>query len=186
MNTSNGNVIQTQGLSKAYKGVQALDGLNLEVPKNSIYGFLGPNGAGKSTTIKMLLGLARPTAGRPRPEAAVVAPACQSLRVLTSVMAGRTGPRRDIRVHPRVNLWTADAPPAEMVPRSGAEQACGRITTSGEAAILQPQTQMAQQDDYRPGAKRPNAIDGRPSNRKEELPCPGKRTSAQHPCFWLR
>ena len=55
MNTFNGNVIHTQELSKAYKGVQALHGLNLEVPKNSIFGFLGPNGAGKSTTIKMLL-----------------------------------------------------------------------------------------------------------------------------------
>jgi ABC-2 type transport system ATP-binding protein len=64
MTTSNGNVIHTQELSKAYKGVQALHGLNLEVPKNSIFGFLGPNGAGKSTTIKMLLGLTRPTAGK--------------------------------------------------------------------------------------------------------------------------
>jgi ABC-2 type transport system ATP-binding protein len=63
MNQSNGNVIQTQGLSKVYKGVKALDGLSLNVPKNSIFGFLGPNGAGKSTTIKMLLGLTRPTAG---------------------------------------------------------------------------------------------------------------------------
>jgi ABC-2 type transport system ATP-binding protein len=63
MNNLNGNVIQTQGLSKAYKGVKVLDGLSLNVPKNSIFGFLGPNGAGKSTTIKMLLGLTRPTAG---------------------------------------------------------------------------------------------------------------------------
>jgi len=64
MNTSNGNVIHTQELSKTYKGVQALHGLNLQVPKNSIFGFLGPNGAGKSTTIKMLLGLTRPTSGK--------------------------------------------------------------------------------------------------------------------------
>jgi len=64
MNTSNGNVIYTQELTKAYKGVQALQGLNLEVPKNSIFGFLGPNGAGKSTTIKMLLGLTHPTSGK--------------------------------------------------------------------------------------------------------------------------
>jgi ABC-2 type transport system ATP-binding protein len=63
MNTTNGNVIQTQGLSKAFKGVNALDSLSLEVPQNSIFGFLGPNGAGKSTTIKLLLGLIRPTAG---------------------------------------------------------------------------------------------------------------------------
>jgi ABC-2 type transport system ATP-binding protein len=64
MNTPNGNVIHTQGLTKAYQGAKALDSLNLEVPKNSIFGFLGPNGAGKSTTIKMLLGLTRPTSGK--------------------------------------------------------------------------------------------------------------------------
>jgi ABC-2 type transport system ATP-binding protein len=64
MNLSNGNVIDTQGLSKIYQGVNALQGLNLQVPKNSIFGFLGPNGAGKSTTIKMLLGLTRPSAGK--------------------------------------------------------------------------------------------------------------------------
>lgn len=64
MNASNGHVIHTQDLTKTYKGVNALQGLNLQVPKNSIYGFLGPNGAGKSTTIKMLLGLTRPTAGK--------------------------------------------------------------------------------------------------------------------------
>jgi ABC-2 type transport system ATP-binding protein len=64
MNSTNGNVIDTQGLTKTYKGVRALEGLNLRVPKNSIFGFLGPNGAGKSTTIKMLLGLTRPTAGK--------------------------------------------------------------------------------------------------------------------------
>jgi ABC-2 type transport system ATP-binding protein len=56
-------VIDTQGLSKAYKRVEALKALNLRVPKNSIFGFLGPNGAGKTTTIKLLLGLIKPTAG---------------------------------------------------------------------------------------------------------------------------
>ena len=56
-------VIKTQGLSKAYMGVTALQDLNLQVPKHTVFGFLGPNGAGKSTTIKLLLGLARPTSG---------------------------------------------------------------------------------------------------------------------------
>jgi len=64
MNSSNGHVIHTQGLSKIYKGVKALDSLNLQVSRNSIFGFLGPNGAGKSTTIKMLLGLTHPTGGK--------------------------------------------------------------------------------------------------------------------------
>ena len=57
------NVIETRGLTKTYKNVQALQSLDLTVTRNSIYGFLGPNGAGKTTTIKLLLGLARPTAG---------------------------------------------------------------------------------------------------------------------------
>jgi ABC-2 type transport system ATP-binding protein len=56
-------VIETAGLSKQYKGVNALQGLNLQVARNSIFGFLGPNGAGKSTAIKLLLGLIRPTNG---------------------------------------------------------------------------------------------------------------------------
>jgi len=57
-------VIRAHQLTKRYKGgVVALDGLDLEVRRNSIFGFLGPNGAGKTTTIKLLLGLARPTSG---------------------------------------------------------------------------------------------------------------------------
>ncbi|NLS77424.1 MAG: ABC transporter ATP-binding protein [Chloroflexi bacterium] len=56
-------VIETHGLTKSYKGVEALKGLNLMVPRHSIFGFLGPNGAGKTTTMKLLLGLIRPTSG---------------------------------------------------------------------------------------------------------------------------
>jgi len=57
------SVIHTNNLSKAFGEVQALNSLNLTVPKHSITGFLGPNGAGKSTTIKLLLGLLEPTSG---------------------------------------------------------------------------------------------------------------------------
>ena len=63
MNKNENLVIHTQGLTKTFKGVNALKSLDLKVPKNSIFGFLGPNGAGKTTTIKLLLGLARPTSG---------------------------------------------------------------------------------------------------------------------------
>jgi ABC-2 type transport system ATP-binding protein len=62
--TENDNlVIRTQGLTKTFKGVNALQALDMSVRKNSIFGFLGPNGAGKTTTIKLLLGLAQPTGG---------------------------------------------------------------------------------------------------------------------------
>ncbi len=56
--------IRTVGLTKHYGRVIALDGLDLEVSPGEVFGFLGPNGAGKSTTIRLLLGLIRPTAGQ--------------------------------------------------------------------------------------------------------------------------
>lgn len=59
-------VIETDNLSKSYNANSVVEHLNLRVPENSIFGFLGPNGAGKSTTIKMLLGLTRPTQGSAR------------------------------------------------------------------------------------------------------------------------
>jgi ABC-2 type transport system ATP-binding protein len=58
------DAIRSKGLTKVYAGnVRAVDGLNLSVRKGEVYGFLGPNGAGKSTTLRMLLGLVRPTSG---------------------------------------------------------------------------------------------------------------------------
>jgi ABC-2 type transport system ATP-binding protein len=62
MNTSD-YAIETNGLSKAYGSIHALQPLDLKVARNSICGFLGPNGAGKTTMIKLLLGLAQPTGG---------------------------------------------------------------------------------------------------------------------------
>jgi ABC-2 type transport system ATP-binding protein len=55
--------IHTQGLKKHFGKTRAVDGLDLNVPRGSVYAFLGRNGAGKTTTIKTLLGLVRPTAG---------------------------------------------------------------------------------------------------------------------------
>ena len=70
-----GYALATRGLSKRFRNRQlAVDGLDLEVPAGSVYGFLGPNGSGKTTTIRMLLGLIQPTAGshqvlgRPMPD----------------------------------------------------------------------------------------------------------------------
>lgn len=58
------NIIQTSNLSKQYGSILRVNNLSLCVPEGSIYGFLGPNGAGKSTTLKMILGLVRPTSGK--------------------------------------------------------------------------------------------------------------------------
>lgn len=59
-----GALIVTEGLTKLYKRVKALEDLSLEVRRGEVYGLLGPNGSGKTTTIRLLLGLLRPTAGR--------------------------------------------------------------------------------------------------------------------------
>ena len=56
-------IIETADLRKRYDDVEALRGVDLQVPAGSICGFLGRNGAGKTTTIKVLLGMARPTSG---------------------------------------------------------------------------------------------------------------------------
>ena len=69
------NIIETHDLCKQYGNALRVAHLNLDVPEGSVYGFLGPNGAGKSTTLKMLLGLVRPTAG--------------SIRVLGKSMDGK-------------------------------------------------------------------------------------------------
>jgi ABC-2 type transport system ATP-binding protein len=57
-------VIHTEALSKRYGGTLALDGLDLTVSEGEVFGYLGPNGSGKTTTIRLLLGLHRPTGGR--------------------------------------------------------------------------------------------------------------------------
>jgi len=60
---SNDLVINTEGLSKSFGEVHALKSLDLRVPQKSLFAFLGPTGAGKPTTIKLLLGLLKPTSG---------------------------------------------------------------------------------------------------------------------------
>ena len=74
--TSAESAVRTAGLTKRFGDRAAVDGVDLDVPRGAVYGFLGPNGSGKTTTIRMLLGLIRPTAGsvevlgRPVPAAA--------------------------------------------------------------------------------------------------------------------
>jgi ABC-2 type transport system ATP-binding protein len=60
---TNGLVIQTDRLGKSYGRVEALKELNLSIRPHCITAFLGLNGAGKSTTIKILLGMMRPSSG---------------------------------------------------------------------------------------------------------------------------
>lgn len=56
-------ILETKNLSKSFGQRKAVDGLNLEIPEGSVYGFLGPNGSGKSTTIRMMTALILPDEG---------------------------------------------------------------------------------------------------------------------------
>ncbi len=60
------NLIECRGLTKSYGGNNVVNGIDLEVPEGSVFGFLGPNGSGKTTTIRMILGLIAPSAGEIR------------------------------------------------------------------------------------------------------------------------
>jgi len=57
------NAVEAHGLTKRFGSLTAVDGIDVELPAGRIYGLLGPNGSGKTTLIRLLLGLARPTAG---------------------------------------------------------------------------------------------------------------------------
>ena len=56
-------ILETKNLTKSFGQRKAVDGLNLEIPEGSVYGFLGPNGSGKFTTIRMMTALILPDEG---------------------------------------------------------------------------------------------------------------------------
>ena len=56
-------VLETNALTKRYRGSIALDGLTMRIPQGAIYGFVGRNGAGKTTLIRLICGLQAPTGG---------------------------------------------------------------------------------------------------------------------------
>jgi ABC-2 type transport system ATP-binding protein len=99
--------VESESLSKRFGRQVAVDTVDLAVPRGSVYGFLGPNGSGKTTTIRMLLGLIRPTAGthhllgEPMPDF--------SARVLPRVGALVEGPAFHPYLSGRDNLMRVDA-----------------------------------------------------------------------------
>ncbi len=104
-------MIQVRGLTKQYGAVRAVDDLTFDVAPGKVTGFLGPNGAGKSTTMRMILGLDRPTAGRAlvggRPFGALAEP----LRVAGALLdAQAVHPGRSGRDHLRVAARTHGIP----------------------------------------------------------------------------
>ncbi|MCA1841668.1 MAG: ABC transporter ATP-binding protein [Actinobacteria bacterium] len=129
-----GRAIETWGLTKRFGSHTVVDGLSLEVPEGSVFGFLGPNGSGKTTTVRMLLGLAFPDAGRVRVLGRDIRDARSS--VLASVGALVEGPAFYPFLTGRENLVRLDAvgPLGPRATRAGRVQtALGRVGLSGAA-----------------------------------------------------
>jgi ABC-2 type transport system ATP-binding protein len=100
-------VIETEGLTKRFRNVVAVDGVSLTVPTGARFGLLGPNGSGKTTLVRMLLGLVHPTAGR---VALLGRPMPRDARhVLPRVGALVEGPAAWPQLSGRTNLRLMDA-----------------------------------------------------------------------------
>ena len=114
------SVIRTEGLTKSFRGVTAVDGIDLDVREGDVYGFLGANGSGKTTTVRMLLGLVLASSGtaelfgKPMPAAA--------REVLPLVGALVEGPGAYPHLSGRANLTLFDAASGPRVSRSARRQ----------------------------------------------------------------
>jgi len=96
-------VITVRGLTKRYGEVLAVDELSFDVEPGKVTGFLGPNGAGKSTTMRMVLGLDRPTAGSALVHGRPFASFPDPLRTVGALLdAGAVHPGRTGRAHLRI------------------------------------------------------------------------------------
>ena len=123
-------MITLRGLTKRYGDVLAVDDLTVDVEPGRVTGFLGPNGAGKSTTMRMLLGLDRPTSGQALVDGRRVQDLAEPLRCVGALLdAGAVHPGRTGRDHLRVAAQTNGIPLRrvdEVLGLVGLEQAAGR------------------------------------------------------------
>ncbi len=121
--------IRTRGLTKEFGRHRVVDAIDLTVPTGAVYGFLGPNGSGKTTTIRMLLGLARPTHG----EISVldVPVPARAPQVLGRVGALVEGPAFHPQLTGRANLARLDAADAGSDPRTAGARIDAALTRVG-------------------------------------------------------
>jgi len=139
-------LVETDGLTKRYGDIVAVDDLTLRILAGEVYGLLGPNGAGKTTTIMMLLGLTEPTAGSAR--VLGYDPAHQALQVKRRVgylpdavgFYGRLTGRENLRYTAALNgLTQATAEPLidDLLHQVGLEEAADRPAGGYSRGMLQ-------------------------------------------------
>ena len=127
------HAIASQGLTKRFgSGQVAVAGIDLAVPRGSVYGFLGPNGSGKTTTIRMLLGLVSASAGSH--ELLGSAMPQQAPAVLPRVGALVEGPAFHPYLSGRANLLRLDAGDRTVAPRGARERVDVALERVGLAA----------------------------------------------------
>ena len=100
-------IIETKDLKKNFGKFWAVNGLSLEVPAGSIYGFVGPNGAGKTTTMRMLTTLTRPTTGQAWVAGHSVTGEPRAVRRAIGYMPDEFGVYDDMRVWEYLDFFAA-------------------------------------------------------------------------------
>ena len=123
-------MISVRGLTKSYGDVRAVDNLSFDVEAGKVTGFLGPNGAGKSTTMRMIMGLDRPTAGTATVDGKRYADLAAPLTEVGALLdAGAMHPGRTGRAHLRIGARTNGIPQSrvsEVIDQVGLDAAAGR------------------------------------------------------------
>lgn len=134
-------LIELHGLTKRYRDVTAVQDLTLVVPPGRVTGFVGANGAGKSTTIRMILGLTRPTAGRATIDGHAYADLADPIRRVGAVVdpdvfhPNRSG-RDSLRVIARP-ARIADSRVDEVLDMVGLAESAGRRTRAYSTGMRQ-------------------------------------------------
>ena len=134
METDTPLAVASSKLTKVFHGRPAVDGIDLAVPAGSVYGFLGPNGSGKTTTIRMLMGLVRPTSGGHELFGAAMPASAPA--VLPRVGALIEGPAFHPYLSGRANLRRLDVADAMADPTTAAtriDRALERVGLTGAA-----------------------------------------------------
>jgi len=100
------SAITTQGLTKRFGAITAVDGIDLDVREGDVYGFLGANGSGKTTTIRMLCGLLAPTSGDARVVGYDIVRDPEKVRRRIGYMSQRFGLYEDLTVLENLRFYS--------------------------------------------------------------------------------